>query len=327
MKVTAKLSLFSLTIILCSLCMVLNSAYPKGLSPQREKAMLAALKKAEVVTAKSEKTPPPTKPTPPLEEKAAQEKPTAPKEIPPTEKGAWTVPKGQLYTEIYNKFYWHHNQFDDRGKRVCWNFDGKYNEIRSELKLEYGLTDNFSLLFSTPYKEAHWKDDFASYTRKGIVEYWAGAKYKLFDNPFIFSIQTRGKFPADYNENDVPSLGSTTTDAEIRLLSGKSLYPLINGYVKAETGFKARNSIQANEIPYFGEFGYNLFSNLILKTTLDGIKGVRHTGRIEDYSVWTASLIFKLPHSSSVELGYGSTFAGKNTSAADEVILSLATQF
>lgn len=247
--------------------------------------------------------------------------------VPKTDKGAWTLPEGKLYCELYNKYYWHKSEFNDKGKRTNWSANGHYNEIRAELKLEYGLTDDLTLLLYLPYKEAHWHDDNAKYTTKGIVDIWTGAKYRLFSEPFVLSLQTRVKIPTHYNEHDTPSLGRRQVDGEIKLLLGKSLVPFISGYTKAELGFRARNEEPTNQIPYFYELGYNLTDYLTLKATLDGVEGISGTGKIdEDYIKWTLGPICKIGDY-AIELGYGNTFAGKNSSAAEEVILSLSSQF
>ncbi|HTY45739.1 MAG TPA: hypothetical protein VMD52_07120 [Patescibacteria group bacterium] len=275
----------------------------------------------------------PAEPVEPMAPAAKKEAPSplgqvsAAENAPPGEKGAWTVPGGKLYCELYNKYYWHHAQFDDDGHRVGWAYGGKYNETTTDLKLEYGLKDTTSLLLELPYKVAHWKDDFGRYTTRGLADWWTGVKYRLATEPLITSVQARVKIPGDYNKNAIPALGRKQTDYELKLLFGKDLSRLINGYAKLETGYRFRTHLPTDEIPYFLEFGYNLTKALILKTTLDGVKGIPGTGEIEeDYTKWTLGTIWKIKNY-GIELGYGDTFMGKNTSAAQEMILSLSALF
>lgn len=261
-------------------------------------------------------------------QKKASEKSTSQEVVPKTERGAWTVPQGRLWCELYNKYYWHKSQFNDKGKKVEWSYNGNYDEIRTELKLEYGLTDDLTLLLYLPYKEAHWRDDNGKKTSRALVDIWTGAKYRLFSQPLVTSLQARVKIPTNYNENDTPSLGRRQIDGEVKLLLGKSLWPIIKGYTKIELGFRARAQEPTNEIPYFYELGYSLTDYLILKATVDGIEGLSGTGKVdEDYTKWNFSTIFKIKFDLSLELGYGQTFAGKNSSAAEEIILSLAALF
>jgi hypothetical protein len=302
------------------------------ISARKQEAISSALETQEVVR------PAAVKPAPAI----AQEPPAPPakKEIPlpatqtpavenapPVAKGAWTIPKGKFYCELYNKYYWHHAQFDSDGHRVAWGYHGKYNEISTDLKMEYGLADTASLLLELPFKEAHWKDDFAHYTNRGLTDWWTGIKYRLAIEPVVTSVQARVKIPGNYNKDQPPALGRKQVDYEVKLLLAKSLAPLINGYSKLETGFRYRTHLPTDEIPYFLEFGYNLTRFLILKTTLDGVQGIKGTGDIEeDYTKWTLGTIWRIKNY-GIELGYGDTFMGKNTSAAQEVILSLSSLF
>lgn len=243
----------------------------------------------------------------------------------PLQKGAWTLKKGEFYTELYTKFYWHNHKFDAKGKKKRWDYDGKGNELRAELKLEYGYSDKLTLMLYTVTKEAHWKDSFKSCTQRGFVEIWPGGKYRLFENPFICSLQGRLKVPFSYSEEAVPALGAHQIDAELKILTAQS-WPKLPGYTKFEFGFRGRNEEPANEIPYFFEIGYNLKPKIILKTTLDGSEGLAPyaSGTDEDWLKYTVGPIFKIKKDFNAEFGFGHTFYGKNTSAAKEVFATLS---
>ncbi len=245
---------------------------------------------------------------------------------PPIGKGAWTLKKGQMYAELYTKYYWHNSQFDGKGHKKRWGYEGKGNEIRTELKLEYGFNDALTLMLATVAKEAHWKDSYKSCTTKGFVEMWPGLKYNLFSEPFICTLQGRVKFPFHYNEQDVPALGKHQIDEELKILTAQP-WPKLPGYTKFETGYRIRNEEPADEIPYFFEFGYNPHNWLVLKTTLDCSKGLASTGDSEDWMKYTLGPIFRIKDIINIELGFGHTFYGKNTSAAKEIICSLSSQW
>ncbi|MFA5410950.1 MAG: tetratricopeptide repeat protein [Candidatus Omnitrophota bacterium] len=245
--------------------------------------------------------------------------------VPPVQRGAWTLKEGQMYVELYTKYYWNNHQFDNKGKKKRWDYDGKGNEWRTELKLEYGLTDMDTLLLYTVAKEAHWKDSFRSSTKRGITEIWPGIKRLLFEKPFIASLQGKLKIPLNYSEEAVPSLGTHQIDAEVKILTAQP-WPKLPGYTKFETGFRARREKPSNEIPYFFELGYNLKPKLILKTTLDGNESLAGTGGTnEDWLKYTIGPIFKISELFNLELGFGHTFYGKNTSAAKEIFCSISS--
>lgn len=246
---------------------------------------------------------------------------------PPIQKGAWTLKKGETYAELYTKYYWHNHRFDDNGKKKRWDYDGKGNEIRTELKLERGFSDRLTLMLYTVAKEAHWKDSFKSCTSRGFTEIWPGLKYRLFEKPFICSLQARTKIPFDYSEEAVPALGTHQIDADFKILTAQP-YPKLPGYTKFELGFRGRNEEPANEIPYFFEIGYNPTSIIVLKATLDGNEGLASTGGVdEDWIKYSAGPIFKIKDFFNIEFGFGHTFVGKNTSAAKEVYLTLSSQW
>jgi tetratricopeptide (TPR) repeat protein len=246
----------------------------------------------------------------------------------PPQSGAWTRKKGEIYAESYTKYYWHNHQFDDKGKRRSWGYGGKGNEIKTELKLEYGLTDRYTLMFRTVHNEAHWKDDYKSCSKKGFVEAWPGVKYLLFKQPFICSLQGRLKLPFHYSEEAVPALGKHQIDADIKLLTAQS-WPNLSGYTKFEFGFRGRAEEPANDIPYFFELGYDLTPKIVLKASIDGQEGLapQAGGIDEDWTKGTFGPIIKIADFFNIEFGYGNTFMGKNTSAAQEVYLTLSSQW
>ena len=309
-----KIKLLSLLIPILSILLLIPKLYAKepDLTNSRAQAMLAALDGLEKNI----------KPQPEAKANVHEENKFLP---PPIQTGAWGFKKGSLYTEIYTKYYWSTYQFDARGHKKRWAYGGRYSEIRSELKLEYGLTDRYTLMLYAPYKEAHWKDDFQKRTQKGLVEIWPGVKYLLFLEPFSCALQARAKLPLDYSEEAVPALGKHQIDAEFKILTGQ-IWPRMPGYTKLEFGFRGRKEEPANEIPYFFELGYNLNPRLILKATIDGQKGLAHRGQIvEDWVKGTFGPIIKISDAFNLEFGYGKTFAGKNTSLAQEVYLSASS--
>lgn len=278
----------------------------------REKAMLDAMEKLEEI--EGLKTEPPLTP-----------QPESPLLAPPIQKGAWTLKKGQTYVELYTKYYWHNHKFTNERKKKRWDFDGKYNEIMTELKLEYGLSDTDTLLLYTVAKEAHWKDSFQSATKKGFTEIKPGIKHLLFTDPFICSLQLKVKFPLNYDEEATPALSTHQIDEELKILTAQP-WPKMPGYTKFEFGFRQRHEERSNEIPYFSELGYNLSPNIILKTTVDGQVGVGG-GIAEDWTKYTVGPIFKIKDLFSIEFGFGHTFAGRNSSAAKEVFTTMSCQW
>lgn len=291
--------------------------------PKRDDAMLNALNSAQENTEPARETPDKRNTT---ETVQPEDFKTITEEGPSVGKGAWTLKRGQFYTELYTKYYWHKHQFDSKNHKRSWDYGGKGNELSTELKLEYGFTDRITLLLYTVAKEAHWSDDFKNTTTHGFTEIRPGFKYNLFNDPFICTLQARMKFPFQYSAEAVPSLGSHQIDGELKLLTAQP-WPKISSYTKVEFGFLARRGRPANQIPYFFEYGYNPRKWLTLKTTYDCVEGISQTGADEDYMKYTIGPIFKIKDLINIELGFGHTFYGENTSAAKEVFCTLSKQW
>ena len=246
--------------------------------------------------------------------------------------GAWGYPEGYCNFELYLRYYWHNSQFDHEGNVIAWGFNGRYEEILTELKIDYGLTDRLTLKAYFPYKYACWEDNFNKYITQGFADIWLGGQYRFLDDPLVMAVQLRGKFPAGYDEDDIPSLGSGEIDGEVGILSGKSFDPL-PCYLKAESGYRVRGGKQTDEIPYYFEFGYKAWDRLILKVALDGIEGLGGTGDIEqDYTKWATGLVYNIKsvtkgltptESLDLEIGYAKTFTGKNAGEASEIMFKI----
>jgi hypothetical protein len=76
-----------------------------------------------------------------------------------------------------------------------------------------------------------------------------GLRYKLLDNTFgIVSTQALVKIPGPYDRSDPLPLGNGQFDGELRLLYGRSLYPLLPAYGNVEIGYRwrASNSLPTN---------------------------------------------------------------------------------
>ena len=331
-------------------CLVLNPQNTKAkefldlcatkVTPDKEKAMLLALENMEKeskakgpITAQTNsasaapeelKGPAEQKEAPPQQEEELTEQEEA--LAPPVQKGAWTLKKDQLYTELYTQYYWANSQFNNGREKERWGYSGKYKEIMSQLKFEYGLTDRDTLLLYTTAKEATWKDEFRSSTRKGFTRIEPGIKHLLFTQPFIGTLQLKAKFPLNYSTETVPSLDQYhQIDIEPRLLTAQP-WPKLPGYTKFELGFTYRAEKPSNEIPYYFEFGYNFRPFLILKASLDGKTAVG-AGTKEDWLVYTVGPIFKIGDLFNIEFGYGDTITGRNTSVGKKIFTSLSRQW
>lgn len=106
----------------------------------------------------------------------------------------------------------------------------------------------------------------------GVGDVDLGLRYRLIDGPFIFSVQGLFKAPFLYSEDADLSLGNGQIDVEGRALLGKSLGKL--GYFGVEAGYRFRADDPVDEFRYLVEYGFDLSSDIYLRTKLDGTLGL-----------------------------------------------------
>ncbi|MDD5496743.1 MAG: hypothetical protein PHP46_06580, partial [Candidatus Omnitrophica bacterium] len=214
--------------------------------------------------------------------------------------------------------------------------------------------------FSIEYKEGHykeygrpiaWGEDF-SRKHHGITNIKLGGRVRLMEKPFVLSTQTKvfiypgygnfhGDDPAFQNQ---PSIGYGDDAVEQRILIGKTFdVPITPSYklpcyVGAETGYRWRTRHVCGDIPYFVEGGVWPFNWLLLKGEIDGYKCNPGTGSIkESYGIGRLGFVWAIFGGDSVlrkgnklfnlEFQYGATLWGKNTTAYQEWVLKVQTQF
>jgi len=267
---------------------------------------------------------------------------------------AWMLDAGQWSAELYNKYYWATEDYDQNGDRVEKPNGGRYEEFRPEFKLEYGLCDQLNLLLSVPYKWAKWDDINGTIRNNGLEFVGVGAKFRLSEdderNPAA-SLQVKLEVPGGYDRDEPPSLGHGKPDLETRLMVGKVLdMPSPDASLKlyhigGEIGYRTLN----NKIPYFLEVGVQPAKQVLLKGMIDGVFGTSHIDRpptnrelIEkkygEYAKASGEVLFsfspegtfgilKNVQGLSIGLGYGYTFYGKNTAVGSEITLKLFYRF
>ena len=273
--------------------------------------------------------------------------------------GAWTVPKYKVYTEYYMKWDYGKSAYNADGKERQIGCDGRSWEFVQEPKLEYGLTDWFTAMTSFTYKESFYKEygrpaSWGSYAQKnnGVTDVKVGARIRWFKVPVVFSTQTRvaiyGGYGVDHGDdpafNSQPGLGYGDDWVEERVLMGKVFsLPLPKGYKLpcywgAETGYRWRNSSVCGDVPYFVEGGFWPCNWLLIKSELDGYTENGGTGSIkESYGIWRIGYVWQVFGGDSVlrqgnklfniEMQYGMTVYGKNTTKYQEWVVKVQTQF
>lgn len=215
--------------------------------------------------------------------------------------GAWILEPGSWELELFSQFFWNTHDYDSPGKRVRKPNNGRFTELREEVKIEtsttsesQGLLSNLNLFFHLPIESAHFKDRNVSQRTTGLEEVRTGLKY-LFTSNGLSSLdlfpglnlsgELIGKFPA-CNKRSHPPLADCQIDVEMRFLAGRGFLEengLSRLYGNIEVGYRFRAEKPADEIPYVLEIGVYPWSRgrtrLLLKAALEGVGSRPFGGR------------------------------------------------
>jgi len=216
-------------------------------------------------------------------------------------------------------------------------------------KFEYGVTDWFTVLGSIEYKEAKYKEyarnpAWGPYSVKnhGFTNVDLGGRVRFLEKPVVLSGQIKASCYTGYDEGKEgvarqPELGDRNDALDLRLLVGKKFDTAIPFYFGAETGYRFKNRDVCNDIPFFVEGGFWPCDWLLIKSEIDGYWAHDITGKLEkEYAIWRIGPVFQLfggdditraGKSFDIGVQYGWTFWGRNTSADQELILKVSSQF
>ena len=215
------------------------------------------------------------------------------------EAGAWTQSKGGFYSKLAGLSFSSLAYLDTDGERHDRAVDPQEELSDRGLSayLEYGLLDRLTLVASLPYKslsftnprEARYFEALDStivrehpdQSASGLADLELRLRWRLLLDPAVVSLAAGGKLPLGYEvpgelpESYVP-LGTGETDAEVRLLVGRSLYP-VPGYVTGTLGYRLRGGEYGNELFHGLEAGYS-WNRLLVKGVVEGIQTLGDCG-------------------------------------------------
>jgi len=272
--------------------------------------------------------------------------------------GAWTLGKGETSIESYLSRYGADRDFDGRGNVRRKPNGGKYGEVREEVKVEYGLTNDVNLLAYLPWKWAKYEDVNMACRNRGLVDMRLGAKWRLYDNSDdhndrVLSVSVLGGFPMGYRSHECPPLGDAQASVEGRVLYGETFFREKVNYkgpdgnmversrdrlfVGAEVGYRCRFGGLADQLVYFGQSGLLLGNGISIQGEVDGVYALPGSGRDrEDYTVlrlgpvyhsWATARPVLRARDWMVGLFVGKTILGRNTAVGHEVVLKVILFF
>ena len=212
--------------------------------------------------------------------------------------GAWTQSQGGFYFKMAGLAFRSQEYLNTDGERLD-RVEAPSTEELSDRNvsayLEYGLRDHLTLVASLPYKRLVFektdvrvfKSDLVDTTiirehpdetRSGLADLELRLRWRLLLDPAVVSLAAGGKFPMGYKmrpDSFVP-LGTGESDGEVRLLVGKSLYPL-PAYVTGTLGYRRRGGDFGDELFHGLEAGYS-YNRLLVKGVVEGIQTLGDCG-------------------------------------------------
>lgn len=241
--------------------------------------------------------------------------------------GAWTMQKGKLYDRLAGNFYFADKEFNDDRERKDLANDGDFRDYNLNNYIEYGITDNITIINSIYYKSIKKDDDTSEEETSGIGDIDLAVKYKIREGSWgVLSTQALLKIPGPYDKDAALPLGNGQADVEIRLLYGRSLYPYIPGYCNFEVGYRWRFEDPSDEFRYLIEFGTDFTKKFYGRIKLDGIYSADNGEKFDESDNPTATnnfdlgkldmaLGYKLPGGWGFEIGYTPEIYGRNTAS------------
>lgn len=252
--------------------------------------------------------------------------------------GAWTMNKGTFYDRLSFNYYHADEEFNHEGDRQDFAANGEFSDINGGNYVEYGLTDRLTLINSLYFKRIRKDDDMEKTTTYGVGDIDLGMKVKVAEGAFgVFSAQGLVKIPEAYDRDERLPLGNGQYDLELRVLYGRSLWPLFPGYCGVEAGYRWRLDDPSDEFRYLVEVGSDITDSLYGRVKLDGTLSIDNGNHFDtggnptttnnfDIGKLDVTLGYKVTRSLSVEASYTPALYGQNTAAGATYTLAVSYQ-
>ena len=250
--------------------------------------------------------------------------------------GAWTQKRGGYYLKLAGGYLNTTQDVNATGDKVDKDGEGRLRDVNCSAYLEYGLSDELTLVASAPYKNMKDTRTFRTGTalerRWGFGDVELRVRRLLWSRDFVASVAAGAKVPTWYEEDEntrVP-LSTRKLDGDARLLLGKSLYP-VPGYVTGELGYRMRGGTFSNEWFYTLEAGVTV-DRVLIKGFISGIRTFGNceagdeVGLVGDQNVLKIApgIIYRLNSSVEVSMDLIHIASGCNTTAGNTFFVGVA---
>lgn len=248
----------------------------------------------------------------------------------------WPRKKGKGYAQVSLGRAAADKGFDasrKSGPLGSFNNPEDYTEFAVYAYMEYGLSDQATLVASTYGKRIRVVDDLGSHYTTGLSDLIVQIRYTILEKgPLVISPHIGFKTPMGYDSGSAPPLGSGSADLLANAALGYSLHPA-PAYLGMSFGLQFRGGSIQNE--YYGHVEGGVYVNpkFLLRGRLDLVESTKN-------SISTFSTMDQIVEQGAVMVGPGLsalfspewqlhadarwTVAGRTTSQLFSVIVGLA---
>ncbi|UCH85559.1 MAG: hypothetical protein JSW50_07700 [Candidatus Latescibacterota bacterium] len=205
---------------------------------------------------------------------------------------AWVKSRGEYFLKLYGAYLYTTQEFDSNGElqdlfeEDASKTDASFRDISFVGYLEYGLTDNLTLVTELPFRIFTSEETVVagpglmrkvSRTNGGLSDLTVHLRVPILKKSLAWSVQGGIKIPLGYEkvpDNGGPALGTGELDAELTTHAGLSLYP-IPAYLSGGVGYRFRGGEFNDEILYDAEAGITL-GRLFVKLRVEGVENTHN---------------------------------------------------
>jgi hypothetical protein len=207
----------------------------------------------------------------------------------------------------------------------------RYNKIDADALLEYGLTDQLTLMLQSGLQHV----DIAApvdAARTGLDYTEFGARYRVFQaDGWVLSGQALLELPGTTNQRNAAAIGYTDVEADFRLLLGKGFnIGDLPAFVDFEVAQRQRGDGAPDEFHADGTFGVQVLPRwLILAQSFNVVSegaGSPVFGKY-DYFKFQLSAVYSVTADWAVQGGAFTTYAGSNALQENGVVLGVWRKF
>ena len=238
--------------------------------------------------------------------------------------GAWGREPGSGYFKLSYSAFRAVEAFDQNGDTVDLEaaregVTGDFLDLSLSTYVEYGLSNRATIVASLPIKAT---SNGNTPRTVGLGDLWVGIRSPVLQGPVVLSLSSNVKLPLYGQTNTTsPSLGTAKIDGDLRVLLGRSFWPL-PFYATAEFGHRWRDAF-SNQLFFSFELGSTPSESVLILVRMNRLNSRINPGSMvldpsnpnlgdQDYTTIGGGLTIKTG-SIGWALDVSTTITGRNT--------------